>query len=247
MKTTMVLVSLLLFGQSVVAADFRALLVGVNANDATKEPLKCPFNRDAVVMHKLFQKQGVQSKLLFGEEATYAKVYKELDRMVKKSKEGDINFILFSTHGGVEHGDYTAYLYDEETISGKEIIEITGRMKGIVIIAVDTCHAGMLLRHKTPDNVVIFAACKEMQGAGWVPLRKLSDNEPCGYLTRPLFKAFSSQQKKLAISEVVREVMSESIPDPPLLRLGGDMNGWSEKGQNPIYRVPPKLMQVSLR
>jgi hypothetical protein len=234
-------VSMLLLSQPAIA-DFRALCVGVNCDKPMTDRLKCPFNRDAVVMHDMLRKQGIKSTVLFGEQATCQQVRRHLKKIAHSSKEGDVTFLLFSTHGEMRKGDYVALLFHEDMLTGREIIKLTSRIKGIVIIAVDTCHAGAILNNKTDNNVIILAACKQKQSARWIPLGKLPRNEPCGYLSRPLFQALLGKPK---VCELVTAIWATEIPEPTSFSPGH----WSHSSekQEPMLRVPAPLLQVLVK
>ncbi len=156
---------LLFFFASVANADYHALCVGVDTVDAKNEKklgIDCPFCRDAIHMSELLKSKGFRTKLLHGKEAAIDyEVLGAVRRIAKRSKDGDVTVLFFSTHGvlsrtGTDFGIVTA----EDILASSRVIKTATEIKGLVIIAVDACHAGMLAKMEMPQNFIIFSSCQ---------------------------------------------------------------------------------------
>jgi hypothetical protein len=86
----------------------------------------------------------------------------------------DFLVLYLGSHGGNDRGYFEACLTDgkhqprgtafkTETIRGKEIIDRVSRLNIPVLIIIDTCHSGGLMRDlvNLPDNISVIAACSE--------------------------------------------------------------------------------------
>jgi hypothetical protein len=103
-------------------------------------------------------------------------------------------------------------LPDDDSASGKKVICLASKIKGRVIIAADTCCSGALLKCKA-KNVLLIGSSKEEQSAYWI--ENLPKREPCGYLTRPLYRVFSKTLNP-TIEQIAEEMNKTVAPNQTL-------------------------------
>lgn len=112
---------------------------------------------DAQDMHSLAQSQGYGSrKILLTKQATRNAVTKELTRLSKAMKKGDILLLTYSGHGGQlpdknndenDHQDETWVLYDGEIVDDELYNLYSKFADGVrIVILSDSCHSGSVSR-----------------------------------------------------------------------------------------------------
>ena len=98
-----VLTFLLIVGQELHAETRRALLVGIsNYGNAMEDPNKwanISGANDIELLAPLFKGQGFSVTSLVDGEATHAGITKAFEKLIKKSKKGDLVYVHFSMHG----------------------------------------------------------------------------------------------------------------------------------------------------
>ena len=102
-KTSIVIFSLLLGVQTLIAETKRALLVGVSDYGNTMEDPNKWANisgaNDIVLLSPLFSEHGYSVTCLVDSQATHAGITDALVELAKESKKGDKVYIHFSMHG----------------------------------------------------------------------------------------------------------------------------------------------------
>ena len=98
-----VLTFLLIVGQELHAETRRALLIGISDyGNAMEDPNKwanISGANDIELLTPLFKEQGFSVISLVDGEATHAGITKAFEKLIKKSKKGDIVYVHFSMHG----------------------------------------------------------------------------------------------------------------------------------------------------
>lgn len=98
-----VLTFLLIVGQELHAETRRALLIGISDYGNEKEDPNKWANisgaNDIELLTPLFKEQGFSVTSLVDGEATHAGITKAFEKLIKKSKKGDIVYVHFSMHG----------------------------------------------------------------------------------------------------------------------------------------------------
>lgn len=98
-----VLTFLLIVGQELHAETRRALLIGIsdygNAMENPNKWANISGANDIELLTPLFKEQGFSVISLVDGEATHAGITKAFEKLIKKSKKGDIVYVHFSMHG----------------------------------------------------------------------------------------------------------------------------------------------------
>lgn len=176
-KSSIVIFVLLLGVQMLNAVTKRALLVGVSDYGNTMEDPNKWANisgaNDIELLTPLFKEQGFSVTSLVDGEATHAGITKAFEKLIKKSKKGDIVYVHFSMHGqpfedlnGDEEDGWDEslipvdadMLYAEGVYEGKNHLlddelevyfnEIRNKLgpEGQLVVVLDACHSGTASR-----------------------------------------------------------------------------------------------------
>lgn len=158
------------------AQNRRALLVGISTYDDNTGWKNIHGANDVDLMKSVLKSFSIRE--LKNSDATYDNIIKELNYLIRKTKEGDIVYIHFSGHGQpIEDLDgdeqdgwdesfipYDAHLYYEESsYSGNKhltddilntyLVKIRKKIGeyGILYVTMDACHAGNSYRESDED------------------------------------------------------------------------------------------------
>jgi len=110
---------------------------------------------------------NIKSKYFHSDDATNKNFLKGMKWAVKSAKENDLIIVYIGAHGsGNEDGEYEFYTADD-TIVSKDLIDNFSKTKANVLILVDTCHSGAIIRDwKNPGkNISILTACEAEERA----------------------------------------------------------------------------------
>lgn len=168
---------LLIGGQELHAETKRALLIGIsNYGNTMEDPNKwanISGANDIELLTPLFKEQGFSVTSLVDGQATHAGITKAFEKLIKKSKKGDIVYVHFSMHGqpfedlnGDEEDGWDESLipvdaemhYVEGVYEGKNHLlddelevyfnEIRNKLgsDGQLLVILDACHSGTASR-----------------------------------------------------------------------------------------------------
>jgi hypothetical protein len=161
-------------------ATLYVLAVGVNGSrHADKKHLLESPPEEAAAIGELFKAQEeklfqrVEVTTLRGADGTRANILRELQKLRRQAKKGDMIVVYFAGHGGDCQKQWVYETYDLDdwapTLTGvmdSDLRDILGPLPGqgiTVVLFLETCHAGMVDLYK--DGVVVFAACLPEQSS----------------------------------------------------------------------------------
>ena len=138
--------------------------LGIAVNAYTAEGFEDDYISDAKYFEKALRKLSpygeIESKLILGKEAQKEAVLYALNHYFDNATENDLCIIYIGTHGtdvldkGFACIPYGGYIY------GNEIERAVKKIRGQVLLMVDTCHAGAIIRDWKNKKDIIIAACK---------------------------------------------------------------------------------------
>ena len=130
------------------------LFVGVENLENGRKGGMLYCNNDATALHNEFCKQNKDAILLCDENATCANVLQSLNKVMSRTKPGELLILFLSTRGVVAHNDFFLQPYDWDErnvlgsgISAKLLINALGTVadKGVkALLILDTCHGGAI-------------------------------------------------------------------------------------------------------
>lgn len=112
--------------------------------------------KDAQDMSRIAEQQGFEATILATEEATAARVEKEIQSAAQKLESGDIFFLTYAGHGSqvedltgdeADHEDETWCLYDRMFLDDEQRALYTEFAEGVrIVVLSDSCHSGTATR-----------------------------------------------------------------------------------------------------
>jgi WD40 repeat protein len=96
----------------------------------------------------------VETKVLLNQQATTEAIRTAIREIGSKAELGDVLFFFFSGHGNHDpkSGKFHLVTHDtdpkretETALSGEELSELLGAVRGYVVVALDACHSGAVL------------------------------------------------------------------------------------------------------
>ena len=180
MKKFFLVLVLVLFTQPLYAATIY-LGIGVNAKVKTNDD----YAPEIIALHNII-KPGL-SRHILGSDVTTNNVTKGLEWLNKTATETDISIVYISAHGHYDK-NYRFSGYNWEKIYGSLIAQYINITKGKIILIVDTCHSGGILKENwTNTKIAIFTACREDESSwGRYFCEKLSKHSVKPNLFAPL-------------------------------------------------------------
>ena len=211
--------ALLIGGQTMNAETKRALLIGISDyGNEMEDPNKwanISGANDIELLTPLFKEQGFSVTSLVDGEATHAGITKAFEKLIKKSKKGDIVYVHFSMHGqpfedlngdeedgwdealipvdaqmkyskGVYEGDN--HLLDDELEGYFDKLRSKIGSTGQLYVVLDACHSGTSSRGDE-ERVRGIRDGFTRSGKYYIPDRKKETNE---YFKIPTSKGQSS-------------------------------------------------------
>jgi hypothetical protein len=118
---------------------------------------------DAIDMDNKLKDQGYpyERKLVLGKEATKSNILSSLKQVAAKVHSQDVLFVHIAAHGLDNNGFIFAPYDYPEYVNSSELINIIGHLPCTVIVLVDTCHSGAIVRDwNNKDNVLIITSCR---------------------------------------------------------------------------------------
>lgn len=195
--------------ESAAAASEGALgdlyLLGVGVDSDIEDDQRDWYARDArFVREALVSAEALyrhtHSRLRLGADATRAAVLADLEWLAANLREDDVAVLFFSVHADRGEDDNALWLYLAETpetqaqsdLSGDELNAALARLRGRVIVLLDTCHAGALAELATfqTHRATLIAACAADEESGGQWLRR---DHPHGYFVIALCEALAGQ------------------------------------------------------
>jgi hypothetical protein len=148
-----------------------AVTVGTHAENGTPDD----WNYTAVELEQIVRSQcgplfhEVKSKLVKGSQASPQRVLAGFEWLQKNVEEQDLALIYIGSHGGSDETRGFRLYANEGYVYGDEIKPALTKVKGRVILVVQSCCAGeILIKHRDdleamPDNVAAVCACRAGQ------------------------------------------------------------------------------------
>ena len=175
------------------------------------------FVREALVSAETLYRH-THSRLRLGADATRAAVLADLEWLATHLREEDVAVLFFSVHADRGEDGDALWLYLAETpetqaqsdLSGDELNAALARLRGRVIVLLDTCHAGALaeLASFQTHRATLIAACAADEESGGQWLRR---DHPHGYFVIALREALAGQVASPNGDVQVRQVI-DSLP-----------------------------------
>ncbi|MBL9130329.1 MAG: hypothetical protein JNG86_03965 [Verrucomicrobiaceae bacterium] len=164
------LFALLLFVASTHAVDLHVLAIGVEPELAAKGK-NDPYARDAGHIAQALKAaetlySRVNLRVIGGAEARKAAVTAALDELANNMHANDVALIHFSTHGSIDaKGMFVITLAKPgprtpaEGITRREINSIVSRMRGTVLVTLDTCASAGVFPERAVPRASYLVAC----------------------------------------------------------------------------------------
>ncbi len=154
-KFLLAFVVLLFFGQ----AQAATIYLGIGVNYKVKVDDYAPEIEN---LHKLIK--PAKHHHILGSDATLTNITKGLEWLNDTATAADTSIVYISAHGYYDKG-YRFSGYNAEKIPGILLASYLNLTKGKVILIVDTCHSGGILREQWNKNVAVLAACGENESS----------------------------------------------------------------------------------
>ena len=151
--------------------------VGINAYPGD-DKLDCCV-KDARDVSKVLQEKGssvfrsVEVKLLKDKQATRQGILDGVAWLQKEATEQDLTVIFYSGHGG--NGPKNGFFlvpsgFDDDhpqktMLKGKELYDEASKVKGRVLVLLDCCHAGGMLKEQMANGPIVLAAARAKETA----------------------------------------------------------------------------------
>lgn len=128
----------------------------------------------------------VEAKFVSGLECTPERLLKELERLVKDAKPGDLVFVHASTHGTTEDGLLRLDSEHEKGIDANVLSSRLAELPCPALVTIDACQAGGAVRSDLPKQSAWLLGCSETQStSGQTDDRKV----PHGFLVLAMCEA----------------------------------------------------------
>ncbi len=201
--------------------DLFVLSIGIEP-DLTAQGKRDWYARDAEYIRKALVSaehlyQTVHSRVLNGKKATRSNVLKGLDWLAKEMESNDVGVVFFSAHGDVDSKGYHIFLAHSQNATaddklwGKELNQALVKMRGKVIVLIDTCRAGAVVTPTTAKQhrAAFVVACRssEVSSGQWE-----RPDRPHGYFVIAACEALKGRADKNADGIVTFREFSAYLP-----------------------------------
>ncbi len=141
--------------------------VAVNYTERTNDT----YARDAIHIGSTLLKNNsfadYEEKFLLGKNATKSNILEQLKYIANTVGEEDVAIVYIGAHGSTLKSKYYFCPYDympNNPIWGHEIKNTLEKIKGTLILILDTCHSGGILNEwNGSENILIICACQESE------------------------------------------------------------------------------------
>lgn len=185
--------------------DLYLLAVGVDP-DALEQGGRDWYARDARFVREALAGaeplyRNTHSRLLLGADATRARLLESLEWLEANVRDEDVAILFFSVHADRGEREKELWLYLAETpetpeapsaLAGDALNAGLARLRGRVVLLLDTCHAGALAilpSFRTHRATLIAACAANAESAGQI----LRRDQPHGYFVIALREALTGQ------------------------------------------------------
>jgi hypothetical protein len=156
-----VLLTFTQYANPCVQPEGKFIYFGIAVNFQAKE--NDDYIVDAIDMDSRLKNQGYpyEHKLILGKEATKSNILNSLRQVASRVSSQDVLFVHIAAHG-LDHNGFLFAPYDYPVhVNSSELINIIGHLPCTVIVLVDTCHSGALVRDwNNEDSVMIITSCR---------------------------------------------------------------------------------------
>jgi hypothetical protein len=140
--------------------------LGIAVNSKLPDNVVDNYAPDALKIEKIFKDQSpyeIESQLVLAKQATRKTVLNSIDTLAKQVRADDILFVYVGAHGTFNRIWGYAFYVADTYIWGSELEKLLKKSRGQVILLIDTCHSGGIIRDC--EEFPVIASCREEESS----------------------------------------------------------------------------------
>jgi hypothetical protein len=147
-------------------------------------------------------------EIALGDEVTREHCLAMFARLVREAQDDDISFIYVGSHGSYAAGSPYAFYPYGGAMSGKELAALLKEVRGRLVVFVDTCHAGGLVKDWGKHSASVL-----------VPVCRHDQNAQCWAFSRPFAVGITGSADldgdgAITLEEIARYCRDQMIDRP---------------------------------